>query len=96
MSVVDISSIDEMRFQSKESGEFRTEAAAFIPFSSGPANCAGKNLALLEMRLLIALLLHRFDMQFDPTYDSALWEKDLEDWFIMKAGPLPVMLTSRY
>ena len=33
--------------------------AAFMPFSQGHANCAGKNLALAEMRVVLALLMQR-------------------------------------
>ncbi|PAV19171.1 cytochrome P450 [Pyrrhoderma noxium] len=39
-----------------------TNTSAFIPFSIGHANCAGKRLALAEMRTVIAFLLHHFDM----------------------------------
>ncbi|KAH8104189.1 high nitrogen upregulated cytochrome P450 monooxygenase 1 [Phellopilus nigrolimitatus] len=72
-----------------------TNTAAFIPFSFGPANCAGKMLALAEMRSVIALLLQRFDMRFAKGYDARRWEAELENNFVMKVGNLPVVLTAR-
>ncbi|KAI9839536.1 MAG: hypothetical protein M1819_002162 [Sarea resinae] len=38
---------------------------ALQPFSVGPRNCIGKNLALSEMRLLLSKLLFHFDMQLE-------------------------------
>ncbi|TFK36467.1 cytochrome P450 [Crucibulum laeve] len=68
---------------------------AFIPFSQGPANCVGKTLALLELRLVLALLVQRFDMTFDDGYDPAAWEQDLKDIFVLSKGKLPIKFTNR-
>jgi len=37
---------------------------AFYPFSLGPHGCIGQSLAWLELRLLLALVLFRFDLEF--------------------------------
>lgn len=56
--------------------------AAFQPFSTGPRNCLGKNLAYHEMRLLLALVLWHFDLELDGKSDDwgkqkvyIIWEK---------------------
>jgi len=36
---------------------------AFIPFSFGPANCVGKNLALKEMKMVLCHLLQQVDLR---------------------------------
>lgn len=42
--------------------------AAFQPFSVGPRNCVGRNLAYFEMRLVLARVLYNFDLvKLDPT-----------------------------
>jgi PHYB activation tagged suppressor 1 len=41
---------------------------AFLPFSMGPRNCVGQNFALLEGRIILALLLQRLDWTVDPSY----------------------------
>lgn len=69
--------------------------AAFIPFSAGHANCAGKNLALAEMRVVLAMLMQKFDFRFADGYDPKNWEKDMVDLFVLKLGKLPVVITPR-
>ncbi|KAF1941734.1 cytochrome P450 monooxygenase-like protein [Clathrospora elynae] len=63
----------------------------FNPFSFGPRNCLGKNLALAEMRLVLAKLLFKFDLE--------LVDKE-KDWFgeqklftLWEKGPLMVRFT---
>ncbi|KAL5532679.1 hypothetical protein ACEPAF_4453 [Sanghuangporus sanghuang] len=62
--------------------KFTTNTAAYIPFSTGPANCVGKNLALLEMRMAVATIVQRFDMKFASGYDPCKREEDLQDFYI--------------
>ncbi|KDN59836.1 putative cytochrome P450 [Colletotrichum sublineola] len=45
--------------------------SAAQPFSFGPRNCIGKNLAYAEMRTIIARVVWNFDMKLHP--DSAGW-----------------------
>lgn len=75
--------------------DFITTASSFIPFSLGPANCAGKNLALVEMRMVVAVLVQRFDMTLAEGYDPDKWTDELNDWLVMSTGNLPVTLTPR-
>ncbi|THH05653.1 hypothetical protein EW145_g4639 [Phellinidium pouzarii] len=72
-----------------------TNTAAFIPFSYGPANCAGRALAQTEMRMIVALLMQHFSMRFADGYDPRDWEAHIEDWFTVKKGKLHVVLTPR-
>ncbi|KAL5514477.1 hypothetical protein ACEPAG_2565 [Sanghuangporus baumii] len=88
-------SVKEDILDSKYDGEIVTNQAAFIPFSHGPANCAGRALALTEMRIIVALVMQRFEVRFAPGFDPKEWEERLKDFFVMSNGPLPVTLTSR-
>ncbi|KAJ7438077.1 cytochrome P450, partial [Mycena galericulata] len=56
---------------------------AYIPFSTGPANCIGKNIALLELRVVVAYLMQTFEMSFAEGYDARRWEADLKDHFTL-------------
>ena len=69
--------------------------AAFIPFSIGPANCAGKNLAWMEMRMAVSVIISRFDLKLDPSYNPHKWYEDMCDYFVMVKGPLPAFLSPR-
>jgi hypothetical protein len=42
-------------------GKFDPEAVHMLPFSAGPRGCFGKQIALLEMRIMIAALVLRFE-----------------------------------
>ncbi|KAJ6567968.1 cytochrome P450 [Mycena vulgaris] len=54
---------------------------AFKPFSDGPATCIGKQLALVQLRVMIAAIFKRFDVVLeDPA--SPL---HVEDWFVRRA-----------
>ncbi|KAF8896562.1 cytochrome P450 [Infundibulicybe gibba] len=68
---------------------------AFIPFSTGPSNCVGRNLAWIKMRMLVCLVMHKFDMRFEEGYNLMEWENNILDFFVMMKGRLPVVLTPR-
>ncbi|EAU87606.2 high nitrogen upregulated cytochrome P450 monooxygenase 2 [Coprinopsis cinerea okayama7 len=76
-------------------GKIVHERGAFIPFSAGPANCAGKPLALMEIRYVTSLLIRTFDMSLDENFDPVAWENSLTDRLVLCKGPLPVNLTRR-
>jgi cytochrome P450 len=44
----------------------------YIPFGGGPRECLGKEFARLELRLLAARLLQRYDWQLMPDQDLSL------------------------
>lgn len=76
--------------------EENTNAAAFFPFSYGPANCVGRQLARREMLMVASLLIQRFDMSFAKGFDWAAWPGTLRDYFVAERGPLLVVLRSRH
>lgn len=70
--------------------------AAYIPFSFGPQNCVGRNLAKNEIKMVVGLLLSRFDFRFADGFDKQAWEDSLCDYFVMHPNmPLLVTLTMR-
>lgn len=69
--------------------------SVFIPFSMGPANCAGKSLAMLELRAVVSLFIMHFDMEFDDSFDPKTWMKSLKDYFLLESGKLMVKLRVR-
>ena len=50
---------------------------------------------MMEMRMVLATLIQKFDFRLAEGYDPGQWEKDLEDFFVIQVGKLPVVLTAR-
>lgn len=63
--------------------------SAFNPFSLGPRNCLGRNLAYLELRLILSHLLWAFDFELADKEWS--WEKQ-KSWILWEKTPLNVRL----
>uniref|UniRef100_A0A8H7N3W4 Cytochrome P450 n=1 Tax=Bionectria ochroleuca TaxID=29856 RepID=A0A8H7N3W4_BIOOC len=68
----------------------RDAKTVFNPFSAGPRNCIGKNLAYAEMRLILVHLIWRFDMELIA--DSKDWFQQ-EVYHLWQKGKLNVKLT---
>ncbi|KAI8632604.1 trichothecene C-15 hydroxylase [Xylariaceae sp. FL1651] len=63
---------------------------ALEPFSTGPRNCIGKNLAFAEMRLILARIIFAFDMKIAEDSEGWLDQKVYSIWI---KPPLNVYLT---
>jgi cytochrome P450 len=74
-------------------GEHNT--AAFFPFSYGPAICAGKHLALMEMRMVLCWVLRRIRFSKVPGFSYEAWEEKIQDWFVVHQDPLLVNVSLR-
>lgn len=50
---------------------------------------------MAEIRVVLALLMQKFDFRFAEWYDPRNWEKDMVDVFVLKLGKLPIIVTPR-
>ncbi|KAH6889402.1 cytochrome P450 [Thelonectria olida] len=66
---------------------------AVQPFSHGPRNCLGKNLAYAEMRLILARVIWNFDLELDEK--SRNWPRDARLYTLWDKPPLYVHLRPR-
>ncbi|KAI0845098.1 cytochrome P450 [Daldinia vernicosa] len=64
---------------------------AMQPFSTGPRNCIGRNLAYAEMRLILAKILYNFDMSIDDS--SRNWALNQRSFSVWEKPPLYIHLT---
>jgi len=74
---------------------FVLELTAFNPFSYGPANCVGKNLAIMELRALMCFVVQRIDFKAKDGFRMESWEEDIEDFVVLKRPALPVIVDAR-
>ncbi|KAF2682000.1 cytochrome P450 [Lentithecium fluviatile CBS 122367] len=67
----------------------------FAPFSQGRFNCVGKALAMREMRLVIALLVTKFTVEFWDGEDGKRLFADMRDLFTAAPGRLDLRFKIR-
>jgi cytochrome P450 len=83
------------RWLSKGAPAGEHNPAAFFPFSYGPTICAGKNLALMEMRMVLCWILRHFHLSSAPGVAYEEWEGKIQDWFVVHHEPLLVSVSLR-
>ncbi|KAL6856809.1 cytochrome P450 [Trichoderma novae-zelandiae] len=66
---------------------------AFMPFSVGPRNCIGRNLAYSEMRLILARVVWNFEIKLAE--ESVGWDLKSKVYMLWEKGPIYVYLTRR-
>lgn len=62
----DANEFNPMRFS-----EPRRHLASYFPFGLGPRICAGQNLALVEAKLVLAIIIRHYSVTVSPTYVHA-------------------------
>ena len=92
----DVDEFKPERFLPENAGKLPPDA--WRPFEKGPRNCIGQELALVEMKVVLALTLREFDIKtaYDElstlSNDGTLWAKDHS----FRAGPQKVFGEDMY
>ncbi|KIW13029.1 hypothetical protein PV08_08216 [Exophiala spinifera] len=68
---------------------------AFAPFALGPYSCIGKQLALMELRSVIALLVTGFNVYFAPGESGSRLINDSKDFFTITISDLDLVFAPR-
>ncbi|KAI3320822.1 cytochrome p450 monooxygenase [Xylariaceae sp. AK1471] len=68
----------------------KDDLSAMQPFSLGPRNCIGRNLAYAEMRMILARILYKFDVQLAP--EARGWLKNQKIYTLWAKPELPFYL----
>ncbi|KAI0265867.1 high nitrogen upregulated cytochrome P450 monooxygenase 2 [Gloeopeniophorella convolvens] len=83
------------RWLSKDAPAGEHNPAAFIPYSYGPTSCAGKNLATLEMRMVLCWIIRQFHLSKTPDLNLEEWEARVKEWFVLHQDPLNIRISLR-
>ena len=82
------------RFLPEKDARFENDRkAAFQPFSVGPRNCLGRNLAYAEMKLILARCIFNFD--FTLADGNGDWVKRQNTYMLWEKPPLSLKVKER-
>ncbi|KAM0226793.1 hypothetical protein ACHAP5_012315 [Fusarium lateritium] len=70
------------------------EKAPWIPFSSGQFSCPGRNLAFLELRMVLSRIALRYNLAFPAGEDGERFDREAKDTFTLNVPQLPIIFTS--
>lgn len=82
------------RWLKENSGREVHNAKAWSPFGYGTTSCIGKNLAYMEMRLVLAQFIMRFDFFMEPAHIQE-FRSSIRDQFVASAGEMITSVVPR-
>ncbi|KUJ09421.1 cytochrome P450 [Mollisia scopiformis] len=86
--------IPERWMKNEPEGQGGDRLETSLPFSYGPRGCLGRNLAYLEMRMVLAKLFWQYDLAWFNS-DEIDWERDTKGYTLWEKPDLRVLLRDR-
>ncbi|KAK6857926.1 hypothetical protein PG995_005625 [Apiospora arundinis] len=87
---------DANTYRPERWADLSTEKAAWMAFNRGSSACPGKNLAFMELRLILAKIAARFEVpRFAPGFDVEAFDHGAQDRFTMHLEELKLIFTER-
>ncbi|XVF36138.1 hypothetical protein REPUB_Repub19eG0032700 [Reevesia pubescens] len=68
---IDIWGEDANQFNPSRFKESRKHLASYIPYGLGPRFCVGQTLAMVEMKIILAMIIRQYSLVVSPTYVHA-------------------------
>ncbi|KAI1383021.1 cytochrome P450 monooxygenase-like protein [Hypoxylon trugodes] len=75
--------------------ELIRDRRAFSPFSAGSRQCVGRSVAYSELRLVVAILLKDYHIEFAPGYDPMTMWRDMKDQVTAQPGDVMCLFKPR-
>ncbi len=82
---------EEGNFDPEKESEIHNLKAYTIPFSQGSRACIGRHIAVVEVQILLATMIRRYDISL-VSKDQQL---DIFEQFNANPGPLPLIISRR-
>ncbi|KAE8454613.1 hypothetical protein EG329_000236 [Mollisiaceae sp. DMI_Dod_QoI] len=86
--------IPERWMKNEPEGQGGDRLETSLPFSYGPRGCLGRNLAYLEMRMVLAKMFWQYDLVWFNS-DEIDWERDTKGYTLWEKPDLRVLLRDR-
>lgn len=86
---------DSVEFRPERWENLSTEKAPWIPFTRGSFSCPGKNLAFMELRIVLSRIALMFDITFAPGVEVDRFDKEAKDTFTLTVPTLYLVFTLR-
>ena len=71
------------------------DTRGFMPFGAGRYQCIGRNLALRQARIVIAVIIGRFNIRLAEGESGERVDKDMIDHFTAVPGPVELCFQRR-
>ncbi|KAF4468469.1 benzoate 4-monooxygenase cytochrome [Fusarium albosuccineum] len=86
---------DALEFRPERWENLNPEKVPWIPFTRGQFSCPGRNLAFMELRMVLSRIALRYDLAFPPGEDGESFDKGARDTFTLNVPQLPIVFTAR-
>ena len=87
--------IPERWIESERDRSWIHDTRAFVPFTIGTFSCVGKSLAMLELRMLLATVIKKFDFVMAGDFDHKKFWSQHKSFMGTVKGDLPITVRSR-
>lgn len=74
---------------------WKHDVRGFLPFTGGTFSCAGRALAMVEMRLFCTRLMRRFDILMPDDFDHDAFMGGVRSYQSLFKKPLPLIIKAR-
>jgi cytochrome P450 len=86
--------VPEQWIDSLRDPSWNHDTRAWMPFQTGAYACAGKQLALNELRLLTAKVVKQFDITMPDDFDDEGFRGSIQSFQSLMMGPLLLLVKS--
>lgn len=86
---------DAAEFKPERWEKLSTDKVPWIPFTKGQFSCPGKNMAMMEIRMVLGRIALLYDLRFAPGEGGLRFEREAKDTFTMTVPELPVVFKRR-